>query len=192
MSIHVANKEGTTQLWHSKIFFPKNNYAVRIVDETNKPSAKGSPMVTLEFEIVNSEPVKIGDFGMVEFDGVTFKKYMVTWGAPDSPSNKFNAEQAQKNFNRYDEFLKACGIDTSNGWDYNNPPSVVGKVLFAQLYGKETVQRRTPTDEEKQSPDENIRLGEILKDPITGKEVRGYQIDVAQFYGICTDEVRPF
>lgn len=185
MSLQVANKSDVSTLWNSRMYFPKNNYTVRIVDETNKPSAKGSPMVTLEFEIVNSEPIKIGDNGMVEFDGVTFKKYMVTWNPND-------AKKAQANFNRYDEFLKTCGIDTSAGWDYNSPPSVLGKVLKCNLYGKETVQRADPTEEEKQSPDEEVRKGKVLVNAITGKEVRGYQIDVGQFYGISTEDVKPF
>lgn len=185
MSLRVADKSNTTSLWNSRMYFPKNNYTVRIIDEVNKPSSKGNPMVTLEFEIVNSSPVKIGDNGIVEFDGVTFKKYFTT----GNPNNK---ELDQKAFNKYDEFLRLCGIDTTNGWDNEAPPSVLGKVLKCNLYGKETVQRADPTEEEKQSPDEEVRKGKILVNEITGKEVRGYQIDVGQFYGICTDEIRPF
>lgn len=185
MSLRVADKSASTQLWNSKMFFPTNNYTIRVVDEVNKPSSKGNPMTTIEFEIVNSEPVKMGDLGMVEFDGVTFKKFFTT----GNPNNK---ELDQKSFNRHDDFLRKCGIDTSEGWDNENPPSVNGKVLSVKLYGKETIQRASPTDEEKQSNDPEVKKGKILIDPITNKEVRGYQIELGDVYGLFTGEVRPF
>src|SRR5690242_886395 len=121
MATKVANKLTTERQWNNKIFFPKDNYVVRIIDQVNKPSGKGKPMTKLEFEIVNCAPKTVGKEGIIAFDGVTFSKYYLT-GDPE------DAKADDRWFNAFDDVLQKLGIDTSQGWDQNNPPNVISKV----------------------------------------------------------------
>lgn len=187
--IKVADKSKTVKMWNSRTYFPQDNYIARIIGEDRKPSSAGNAMTTLEWEIVNCDPKKIGD-ETVEFDGSTFLTYHVTQVNPSKDVTPDEAAQKSENaFNTFDEFLTKCGVDTSEGWDPQNPPSVKGKVLHVRLYGEDRPAYAALTPEEKA---EGKKVGRILKDPITNKEVHNYGIKLSEVYGIFDGEVRPF
>jgi len=169
-------------LWNSKVFFPRDNYILRCIGEDNGVSSGGNPMTTLEWEIVNCEPKQIGD-DLIDFDGVKFKSYHVTRvnGDEKKSDGMFKAYQ--------DKVLVPCGIDCSEGWDDENPPSVKGKVVCALVNGDEKQSFASPSTEERAK---GIKIGKPLKDPITGKEVVLYRPELVALYGLYEGEVRPF
>ena len=189
--IKVADKSKVVKQWSSRNYFPQDNYVVRVLNQENKPSNAGNPMMVLEFEIVNCDAKKIGD-ETLEFDGVTFTHWQTTGCNPPKNATEkeiAEAKQADDNaFNNADDLLTRCGIDTSEGWDPTNPPSIKGKVLHVRLYGSDESPTKAPTPEQKAKGER----GDPLKDPVTGKELHMYKIKLAEVYGVCDDPVRPF
>src|SRR5258705_10567659 len=110
MATKVANKSTTERQWHSKIFFPKDNYVIRVIDQVNKPSALGKPMTKLEYEIVNCAPKQVGKEGIITFDGAIFSKYYLTGDPTDAKAD-------DRWFNQFDDLLQRMGINTDNGWN---------------------------------------------------------------------------
>jgi len=173
-------------VWNNRTFFPKDNYILRCISEKVAPNSNGNPMVTLEWEIVNQEPKRIGA-DLFEFDGIKVTSYSVLRVMEGE-----DAEDKSNNcFRQYQErFLIPCGIDVSEGWDDENPPSLKGKVVYAGCYGKEQPSYKTPTDEQKA---QGKKVGDILKDPITGKDVITYVPQIERIYGLFDGEVsRPY
>lgn len=177
--------------WNRSIFFPKDTYVLRITDEEVKPSKAGNPMVKLEYEVCNAEPKQVGDV-IIDLNGTKFPAWHVT-EVRKKENEKMTDEELEKSsqaaFDRYDAFLQKCGIDTSAGWDPENPPSVLGKCIWASVYGKEDKSRKTPTPEQRAKNEP----GDVMIDPITKKEVINYTPTVENVFGPCTDEIKtPF
>ena len=176
-----------TVAWNYKMFFPKDNYIIRCISEVVGVSSGGNPMVTLEWEIVNATPQQIGD-NLVDFDGTKFKSYHVT--SVKSAENATPEEIQVKSFKAakgyQDRVLVPCGIDVSNGWDDENPPSILGKVVHALLGADENEQRATPTPEERA---QGKKMGKVINDPLTGKPVIMYNIKLETIYGLFTGDV---
>lgn len=174
----------TANAWTPKIQFPTDNYILRCIgEEVGVSQSSGNPMVTLEWEIVNCEPKQIGD-DLIDFDGVKFKSYHVT-------ANKDDVEKSDKAFKRHQEgILVPCGIDVSEGWDDENPPSVKGKVVHALIKGEENKSYAPPTKEEREA---GKKVGKVLQDPITGKDLVIYKPVLSIVYGLFEGEVkRPY
>lgn len=192
MAIKVADKTKTVRMWTKQIFFPQDNYIARIISQDHKPNSNGNPMTTLEWEIVNCDPKKVGD-ETFEFDGVTFPSYHVTEIKPPSDADDKElaaaAQSSENQFNMTDALFQKLGVDTSEGWDPENPPKVLGKIAHLRLYGQDQPAYKAATPEEKAA---GKKMGEKLKDPITGKDVHSYQIKIAEVYGLFDGEVRPF
>lgn len=177
--------------WNRSIFFPKKDYILRITDEEIKPSNAGNPMVKLEFEICNSPLISIGD-AMVDLNGVKFPKWFVTKVKKQEGDNSPEAleKASQEAFDRYNMFLRQCGIDVSAGWDDENPPSVKGKVVYALCYGKEEPAYSSRTAEQIAKGEKH---GDIIKNPVDGKDVINYSPQLEQVFGIYTGELKqPF
>lgn len=175
-----ANVE-TSQQWNRKVMFPKDNYIIRCREESVGLSQKDNFMVTLEWEIVNCEPKKIGD-KTYEFDGVSFTTYHVLKN-PEKPED--DDKKAKGYMERVLVPASVLG-SMDEAWDAENPPSMKGKVVHACLYGKKNeslVEQIGEDGKKKMVP---------LKDPITQKERVDYQIQIETIYGVFDGEVRPF
>lgn len=174
----------TANAWTPKTQFPTDNYIIRCIgEEVGVSQSSGNPMVTLEWEIVNCEPKQIGD-ELVDFDGTKFKSYHVT-------ANREDEEKSNKVFKYYqDGVLTKCGIDVSEGWDDENPPSVKGKVVYALLKGEENKSYAQPTKEEREA---GKKVGKVLQDPITGKDLVIYKPILSIIHGLFAGELnRPY
>jgi|ERR1044071_4080839 hypothetical protein len=179
MAVKQVDRTKTTKMWGNKIPFPKDNYVLRCVSQEFKPNSNNNPMVTLEWEIVNQEPKQIGA-DLIEFDGLKFSSYHVIKVLDDE-------EASNKAFNRFCEMLEKCGIDTSEGIDDENPPSLKSKIVYACVYGREQPSYASPTPEERAK---GLKVGKVLKDPITKKDVINYQPTIEQIYGLFDGEVK--
>src|SRR6266403_4427948 len=173
MAIRTIDKTKIAKSWNNKTFWPKDNYILRCLEQKFAPNSNGNPMVTLEWEIVNQEPKQIGP-DLIEFDGIKFSSYHVI----KMPGNE---EDSNKAFNRFCEMLDKCGIDISEGVDDENPPSLKGVVVHASVYGREQPSYASPTPEERAK---NLKVGKILKDPITGKDTINFSPTIEQIYGL--------
>ncbi len=184
MAVKQVDKSKTAKGWNNRIFWPKDNYIIRCISSEFKPNNNGNPMVTNEWEVVNQEPKQIGE-DLIDFDGAKFKSYHVIKVLNPEPDDDEAEVQAQedsaKAFNRYAELLEKCGIDISEGYDDENPPMPKGKVVHASIYGKATESRKSPTPEQRSK---GQKVGDILKDPITNKDVIAYQPTIEQIYGL--------
>jgi hypothetical protein len=191
MAIKVAPTVQKTG-WNNRIFFPKDQYTLRILEEDNTPSKQGNPMVKLEFEIVNCPIKQIGDL-QVDMNGTRFSSWFVTKIVKSDKAKTPEDIQkfSDKAFNDYDTILKKLGVDVSEGWDDENPPSVKGKVFYAIVYGKAEPSYKSPTPEQIAK---GQKVGDKIKDPVTGQEVIVYrpELDKGQIFGLCTEEVAPF
>lgn len=182
MAIRTANKTENAKLWNFRLFFPTDNYIIRCLSQESGVSSNDNPMTVCEWEIVNATPRMIGE-QLIDFDGVKFKSYHVT-------AVKDDAEKSQNAFNAFDEILRKAGHDTSEGWDDENPPQVLkGKVFYAALAGKEQPMFKSPTPEQVAK---GQKMGDPLKDPITGKDVTSWNINLSTLFGLFDGEVRPF
>lgn len=191
MAIRTVNTAQTTTGWNSKIFFPKDTYILRCIDEKVAPSNNsGNPMVTLEWEIVNQAPKPVGD-KLIEFDGIKFNSYHVLKCVDPALSPEEREEKTQKYFMQYqDRILEKCGIDCSQGWDDENPPSVKGKIVHASVYGQERKSFKSPTPEQQAKGD---KVGDVMIDPVTNKEVVIFNPTIEQIFGIADVQVsRPY
>ena len=177
MAFKQASQNVTVNMWNSRTFFPKDNYILRVIDQENKTSSTDNPMTVLEWEIINCAPKVIGD-KTYDMEGVKFKSYHVTRVNGDE-------EKSNKMFGYFDELLKSCGVDTSNGWDDENPPSVEGVKVHACVQGDEQKNYASPTPEERAA---GKKVGAVLKDPITGKDVVFWAPKLVQVYGLFTGD----
>lgn len=178
MAIRKVNQDSATA-WNVKTFFPDDNYILRCIGEDHGVSSTGNPMTTLEWEIVNCPAKQIGD-SLVEFDGTKFKSYHVAKVIGDE-------EKSYKAFKRFqDQFLIPCQIDVTDGWDDENPPSLLGKVVHALVKGDMQTSCSAPTPEERA---QGKKVGKPIKDPITGKEVVIYSPKLSVIYGLYEGEV---
>lgn len=186
--IKKADTSKSVKQWRQTIFFPQDNYTIRVLEEEHTTSKSDDPMTILKFEIVNCLPKMIGDEGQIEFDGVQFSTWNLTDYQAKDKENDEEVEKAAKTaqdfFNRYDDFLRKAGHNTAEGWDPAKPPSVLGKVLLVRLYGSAEPAMSSPTPEEKARGER----GKPLKNPITGKDVVNYQIKIAEVYGLAKEQ----
>lgn len=167
--------------WHSKMTFPKDNYTLRCLEEEFSPSkSTGNPMVTREWEIVCPNPVEI-DGRQIDIDGLKITQRTMVGNLQDE-------QKDAKAFGRFSEELKVLGFEGED-IDTENPPLIAkGKVVYAIVYGKEDVSRKSPTPEQKKKG----QLGDPIKGP-DGKDIKTYQLNIETILGLSTTEInRPF
>jgi hypothetical protein len=192
MAVKKASTETQKVGWNSRIFFPKDQYTLRCIEEDHTPSKQGNPMVKAEFEIVNCPPKQIGD-KLVDLNGTKLTSWFVTKIVKSDKAKTPEDVQkfSDKAFNDYDTILKKLGVDVSEGWDDENPPPIKGKVFYAIVYGKPEKSYKSPTPEQIAK---GQKVGDPIKDPVSGQEVIVYrpELDKNQIFGLCTEAVDPF
>lgn len=188
MAVKTA-KPITDKQWNYRVMFPKDNYTIRCTGGKTEPSQAGNPNTRLDWEIVNCDPKEIGGI-KYHFDGVTFATFHTTKVSADTQRTEEEAElTSEKCFAYYDELLTKCGVDTSTGWDDENPPVPKGKVVYACLWGKEMKDLLPLTPEQKAA---GKTQGAVRMNPVTGKPDIKYQIQIQEIFGAFDGEVRPF
>lgn len=190
MKLQQNKVEGQVNQWNRSIPFPKDSdYAIRCIGEELVVANKtNNTYLKLEWEIVNCPAKQVGE-NTYAFDGVTCNEIQML-GIRDDDGN-WDMDKTQNCINYLIEKMKKCGCDVpEDGVDFENPqlPIFLGKVVWASLYGEKYEQRKEPTAEQKAQR----KPGDIMKDPVTGKDLVAYNIKVGQVFGPYTQEVRPF
>lgn len=171
--------------WNSSIPFPLDNYIVRILpDATFGPSSKGKPMITLNYEVVSPESVKIAgeDYNVA---GVkTRPTYNVTKSVDED--GNVDVEKTDKIKQMLDDMCTKMGVPLIT--DPENPDinAFKGKYVWA-LVGNESVERRKAPTAEQLARGE--RQGDIIKNPVTGEPLVNNYPKIQQFFGVPTDDV---
>lgn len=172
--------------WNKNIPFPKNRYAARCISTKFAPSNNGNPMITLEWELCQSEPVRLGD-KLLDIDGLKTQTYHTIKVFADGEVDTQATMAAQSNFS---ELLSKVGYEEES-FDDENPPHQFfkGKVVDVIVYGKKQQSFQEPTTEQKAK---GMRVGDPIKGP-DGRDTVQYQLAFDIIYGLSTVEVgRPY
>lgn len=166
--------------WNSKLLFPTDNFKIRCIEESFGPSNSGSPMITLEFEVVSPETVNIGGTE-VSVVGVKAKHYTVTKSI-DENGNEDAAKSASIK-KRLDEFTMKFGLPPITNVD-NPELGFKGKVVWALMKSDVQEKRKTPTAEQLA---QGIKQGDVIKNPIDGKPLINYWPKIDEFFGLAPE-----
>ncbi len=165
--------------------WPLDNYILRIMpDVTFGPSSKGKPMITMNYEVISPESVKIAgeDYNVA---GVkTRPSYNVTKSIDED--GNVDVEKTAKIKDMLDDLCNKLGVPVIT--DPENPDinAFKGRYVWA-LVGNEAVERRKAPTAEQLARGE--RQGEIIKNPVTGEPLVNNYPKIQQFFGQPTPDV---
>lgn len=167
--------------WTSKVQFPKDsNYIIMCKDATFGPSkSSGKPMITVKFEVVAPDCVNV-DGEEYTVAGVEMTQYWVTQSIDEN--GNLDAEKTKAIADRLAKTYKAFGLDFST-FNPENPDVEVfkGKKVYALLEAEVREQRKQPTPEQAK----NKQLGDVLKNPVTGKALVNYFPKIVEIFGVA-------
>lgn len=167
--------------WTSKLPFPKDsNYIIACKDATFGPSkSSGKPMITAKFEVVAPDVAMI-DGEEVTIAGVEMTMYWVTQSIDEH--GNLDAEKTKSIAQRIEKLYKAFGLDFST-FNPENPDvdAFKGKRVYALLESEPREQRKQPTPEQLK----NKQLGDVLKNPVTGKALVNYFPKCSEIFGLA-------
>lgn len=167
--------------WTSKVVFPKDsNYIIMCKDATFGPSkSSGKPMITAKFEVVSPDVVNI-DGEDYTVAGVELTQYWVTQSIDEH--GNLDAEKTKSIASRLEKTYKAFGLDFST-FNPENPDveAFKGKKVYALLDCETREQRKQPTAEQAK----NKQLGDVLKNPVTGKALVNYLPKIGEIFGLA-------
>lgn len=169
-----------TVKWNSKIMFPQDNYVARVTNVVFGPSkGSGNPMITLDLEVVSPDVVQVGDKN-VTVAGVGLKHYITT---QVMDGENINAEKTAACASRIQELYEKLGLDFST-FNAENPDTSVfeNMKIWVLLKSDRSEKRKAPTAEQAARKE----LGEIIKDPITGKDLVQYFPKIDEIFGIAS------
>lgn len=164
--------------WNSNSAWNNDNYILKCIGQSFAPSkSTNNPMITLEFEVVSPESVKIGND---EFNvaGTKVPYYAVTKTLNEDGSS--NDEKSTNNKKRLDELTTAFGLP--NVEDVENPAlDFVGKNVWALVSAQPEPRRKSPTAEQLMAR----QPGDILKNPMNGKPLVRYYPKINEIFGVA-------
>jgi len=184
--------EGVTA-WTNKMFFPKDKYTIRCIEEESGTSKGDNPMITRTWEIIAPETIQVGD-RTLSVGGLKVTQYRPT-KVRNAPADveahgEWDSEKSDKSFNTFTDELKNAGVDVPAEIDDETPPCLMKDVTVAAvLHSKEDKARKSPTPEQ-------MKKGQKVGDPIldeNGKEIKTYQLQLDSIlYPVTTETNRAF
>lgn len=190
MTYHQIERNKMSTKWNASMQFPTDsNYTNRILSAKFGPSnSSGNPMVTLECEVVQPEEVEIAGEN-VTIAGVNTKSYYTTQVTD-------NEERTVSSRKRLVDLLNNLGIDTSNlNWDNLGPQlqPLVGKCILTMMSAQVQERRKTPTaaqiaEAKKNGVTDFRNIGEVMKNPVTGKPLINYWPQISEIFGLSPDQ----
>ena len=167
--------------WTSKVQFPKDsNYIITVKDATFGPSkSSGKPMITMKSEISAPDTVMV-DGEEYTVAGVELTTYYVTQSIDEH--GNLDAEKTKSIAQRLEKLYKAYGMDFAT-FNPENPDvdAFKGKRVYALLEPEVREQRKQPTAEQIK----NKQMGDVLKNPVTGKALVNYFPKVGEIFGVA-------
>lgn len=167
--------------YNQKMQFPTNdNFVNRITGAEFKESkTSGNPMIALTMEVVSPETVDIGG-KEVNIAGVeTISYYTVT----SFKNGEEDVDKTAKNRERLEELYTNLGLDFTQV-NFNNPDVAPfkGLVVLTAMGCENNPQHKTPTAEQLAK---GQKVGDVMKNPVTGKELFFYKPNIKEIFGIA-------
>ena len=183
-----------TTKWNAKIQFPTTSDTVnRCIGATFGPSKSSqNPMISLEFEVVSPEVVEVG-YLQVNIQGVKCINYYTTkvFEKDTEGNSVVNEDKTAACLERVHELYANFGIDTT-GVNWDNPPvdGFRGKCVMTQMSPDVDVMRKNPTSQQiRDAKKKGIRAeGDIMKNPVTGKDLIQYWPKIREIFGLAQTE----
>lgn len=174
------------QKWNSKVFFPSDNYILRVIGATFGPSkTSGNPMITLESEIVTneaaSESVNVaGEDYLVAGQQVNNYYPTIVFADADGNVDTEKTDNAQK---RVVVLFERLGLPTDN-INFENPDltALKGKTFYASMYADKAERRKSATAEQLAK---GQKVGDVMKNPIDGKPLINYYPKIDEIFGLA-------
>lgn len=174
--------------WNADIMFPSDNvFQNRIISVKCAPSNDGNPMLTMEFEVVSPTMYEIPSVGEVDITNVkaTTRSVYKMFGE----DGKIDVEGTAKAQKRTKDLLVNLGIPEEDiNWDNLGPvvSPLKGKTVMTQMNSKIDQQRKTPTASQIEEARKTGKRaeGDIMKHPMTGKDIIKYWPNIVEVYGL--------
>jgi len=162
---------------------PMDNYVARCIEESFGPSkSTGNPMITLEFEVASPEEVDIAG-EKVGVAGIKLKYYATTFNPNDAEKSNKCRERLVGTPSKKGLY-QLFGLDPA-GFNPENPAlGFKGKLVHVRLTSDEQAARKDPTPEQVKKGEQ----GDVIKNPVTGEEVKYYIPKIAEIYGLAPEK----
>lgn len=171
--------------WNSDIMFPTDsNYIARIVGASFGPASTGTPMITLDWEVVSPQEKEVAGES-ITVAGVKVKTRYVT-DAKDSEDT-----EAKGNIrSRVKDTLEKLGYEGEIDWDNLNVDALKGKLVYVQMSANIVQQRKEPTLEQIAAAKKSGKRAEgtIMKHPVTGKELIQYWPQIDEIFELAPSD----
>ena len=170
------------------MFPTDSNYVNRITEVLFGPSNRtGNPMVTVNMEVISPDEVEVGGT-LYNIAGVPTKNYYTT--QTDDEEKTANARK------RLTDLLTILGLDTSAlNWDNLGPQvqELKGKLVLTMMSSQPDTRRKTPTAAQieaakKQGLKDFSQIGDVMKNPVTGKPLINYWPRIDEIFGLAPDQ----
>lgn len=176
-----------SQKWNNNIQFPNDsNFVNRIIGATFGPSNNsGNPMVTITTEVVSPQDVEIGG-PVFNIAGVETTNYYSVKDLADE------ANTAKKQADFIERVWSKLELDPAQiNWDNIDTKPLLGKLILTRMYGEPQVRRKNPTAAQLEAAKvkgEKFTQGDIMKHPVTGKELITYKPVLAEIFGLAPNQ----
>jgi hypothetical protein len=174
--------------WNADVMFPSDNcFQNKILSIKAAPSNDGNPMITLECEVHTPTSYEIPGHGEVNIQGVKAKVYQAYKVFNDDGS--VDIEKTEKAQERATTLLINLGIVSEDiNWDNLGPiiAPLKGKMIMTCMNSRIDKQHKTPTAAQIAAAKASGKRaeGDIMKHPISGKELIKYWPNVVEIYGL--------
>lgn len=158
-----------------------SDYVARIVGATFGAAATGTPMITLDWEVVSPQEKEVAG-EMITVAGVKIKSRNVT-DAKDTE----DIEAKENIRNRVKDMFAKLGQEGEIDWDNVNVEPLRGKLVYLQIGCSVQEQRKNPTLAQIEAAKKSGKRaeGDIMKHPITGKKLVQYWPQIDEIFGLA-------
>lgn len=175
--------------YNKSIKLPKDNYILRVVDESFGPSkSSGNPMITLKTEVQSPDEVNVGG-EQVTVAGLAIPYYITVANLQDAEKSEACKKRCIVGKENDPGLYQKFGIDPATFNQENPGLGFKGKLFHALLNSKTEAVRKDPTPEQQAKGEQ----GDIIKNPVTGEDKVYYQVQIEEIYGLAQENPnRPY
>lgn len=181
--VNLTEKLSKKVTLNKHVALPKDRYSlVCIKEEYGLSKSSNNPMVTRTFEFV-TDSADMPDGSKLLLAGSQITKYYTL--KSDGTQKNSAADATAMCLDTFKEDTMKCAPEAQIDWaefDDTNPPLVLQGLTVDALCGDEAqVERKAPAPGKK--------VGDPIKDPVTGKPIQTHQAKILEFYAPSVSKV---